>query len=117
MEVNKDMLKLAASCLDELLQRNEELEALVKKSELVEEIAQKLIDQQIITTLDNYHTKVAELEEKPVQELESLKTFLDVYAPQVKLEFGKLAETSFANLIGNLSAEEQFTNILIGGKN
>ena len=116
--MNKDnLIKLAASYLDDLLQRNEELEDLRKKEELIEKISTKLVEQNLVTTLDSYMSKVAELNEKTVGDLEHMYTFVSSYIPKMKEEFGKLADASISIAMNNLSAEEQFVfNLINGGK-
>lgn len=115
---NKELIKLAASYLDDLLQRNEELENFQKKEELIEKISAKLVEYNLLTTLDSYMDKVAELNEKTVGDLEHMLTFVNTYIPKMKEEFGKLADASISMAMNNLSAEEQFVFNLInhGGK-
>lgn len=116
MEKN-NLLKLAASYLEDLQQRNDELEQLHQKEVLIEKIAGQLVDQQLITTLDEYVIKVAELNEKNVGELENMDLFISSYVPKMKQEFGKLADASISKAINSLSAEEQFIfNLINGGK-
>lgn len=116
--MDKELIKLAASYLDDLLQQNEELENLRKKSDLIEKISAKLVEQNLVTTLDSYMDKVAELNEKTVGDLEHMYTFVNTYIPKMKEEFGKLADASISMTLNNLSAEEQFVYNLInhGGK-
>jgi len=115
--MNNELIKLAASYLDDLLQRNEELEMHQKKQELIEKISTKLIEQNLVTTLDDYMDKVAELNEKTVGDLEHMFTFVNTYVPKMKEEFGKLADASISKTLKDLSAEEQFVfNLINGGK-
>lgn len=108
MEKQEKLLKLAAGHLEDLLQRNETLEVEVKHDTLVEKVAKLLLDQGIVTTLDTYLEKVSELNEKSVEELERLSEFITTYAPRVKAEFGKLAESGLKEMFSSLSAEDQF---------
>lgn len=115
--MDKELIKLAASYLEDLLQRNNELELELKKEKLVEKIASKLVEQELINTLDDYIIKVAELNEKSVGDLENMELFVSSYIPKMKQEFGKLADVSISNVINTMSAEEQFKfNLIHGGK-
>lgn len=110
--MSKQLMKLAASYLEGLTIQNEELESMVKKAEVIDSIANKLKDQNIIVTLDQYETKVAELKTKTLPELENIKTYLELYAPQAQEEFGKLANYEKIN-VESLSAEDQFALIML----
>lgn len=109
----KQLLKLAASYLEGLVQQTEDLEAIIKKAEVIDSIATKLKEQNVITTLDQYETKIAELKAKNVDELENLKTYLELYAPQAQESFGKLANYTEKISLEGLSPEEQFEYLLL----
>lgn len=114
--MENSIVKLAAECLEDLLAQNEKIAASLEKRELVEKVAKKLVDLQLVTNIQEYLAKQAELYEKSIEDLTNLHKFVDVYVPQMKQEFGKLAGTSFAKMISNMSAEEEFVTNLLGGK-
>ena len=112
MKDTKELLKLAASCLEDLQAGYDELQEIVKKAELVEKIASKLRNQFLISDVGSYLEKVSELNTKTLEELDSLNTWIDVYAPQAQLQFGKLAELT-NNETQSSSPEEAFGKILL----
>ena len=112
--MDREFLKVAASCLEQLSTENEELTQLVKKAEMVEKISAKLKEQTLISSLDDYLEKVAELKEKTVEELDHLLTFIDVYSPKAQAQFGKLAEyKTSTQIMESASAEERFATSLL----
>lgn len=115
--MEKGIIKLAAECLENLLTQTETITASLEKKKLVEKVAKKLVDLSLVNTIQEYFTKEAELNEKSIEELQNLHKFVDIYVPQMKQEFGKLAGTSFARMVGTMSAEEEFITNLLGGKN
>lgn len=111
-----NLLKEAAVCLEDSKNYIDELEAFLKRAELIEKVAFKLKERLLVSDLDQYFEKVSELKTKGFDELESMNTYLEVYAPKAQVEFGKLAEYSPKDN-QHASAEEQFTNIIMGGIN
>lgn len=109
----KNLLKQAALFLEELSSENEKFEAFIKKAELISNILDKFENKGIISSLSDFKEKKANLEEKEIKELETLNTFIDLYQDG-NLGFGKLASAG-KNSNEDLSAEEQFNKIILGG--
>lgn len=107
-----DMLKVAAM-LEDLSNELVEKESIIKKASLVENITDILIDRNEIVTLNQFREKVAELKEMTTEELSNLSTILQ-FTGEDSYGFGKLLSKK-SSMDDNMSAEEKFNSIILGG--
>ena len=108
MDKNKELMKLAASQLEDLLQRNEKLEVDLQRETLVEKVAVLLVEQGIVTTLDTYLEKVSESLDEDDEELSNELLTIITEVTNFKDENGKHIENyltwySFIKILSNIS--------------